>query len=167
MLAATLRRIAWLLTATLCAVGCSRTPPSMVDNLAEGMNESTAMSALGISGTQTHVIYQLSLPKGDTRPPYSEKVISIDGAQCAGDQAQITLSFYLDQLMTVTCYPKDAEHMIHSLTAKYRVTEQSGKFSVVMNGVSIQGGVVNGRWAVTYSSKRLLAEQEAWVAKYS
>jgi hypothetical protein len=155
-----------LLTLSLIA-GCARQPPQFIDGLREGMQESQALAALHVKATASHVLAEYSLPAGDKRPPYRERVLSIGEAECAGQKAEVWLSFYLEQLREVTCYPRDVSAMMASLRQRGVVETSKPDFEITRGGATVRGSAVGGRWGVTFSSKRLTREQQNWVKKYS
>lgn len=165
MLATSLKYLTWFVL--LLTAACSRAPAPLVDDLIEGMKESEVVAALGAQKTKFHVVYQTSLPKGDPRPPYSEKTISAGSVSCAGQLSEVSITFYLDQLSEITCYPSNVDALIDSLVRAGVIESKEREFDVVRGGVAVHGSQVDGRWGVTFSSKRLTAEQRSWIAKYS
>jgi hypothetical protein len=156
-----------MLLALVLLTACAKTPVGLVDYLTEGMREADAIAALGNRNAQFHVVYETSLPRGDPRPPYTEKTIAAAGVSCVWQPSDISMSFYLAQLSEVTCYPHDAGAMVDALARAGVITNRERKFSVTRGGVAIRGSEVGGRWSVTFSSLRLTEDQRRWVAKYS
>jgi hypothetical protein len=160
-----LRCSAMLGLALLCA--CARAPQPLVDNLIEGMDEQEVMKALGASKSAFHVVADVSLPKGDRRPPYSVKVVNADRVLCVGQLSDMSLSFYLKELHTVSCYPKDVDAMVDALIKAALISTRSREFSVVRGGVSIDSHEIDGRWCVSFVSERLSAKERRWNLRYS
>ena len=167
MLATTLSRLAAAIFIVVLVGACSRSPAPLVNGLIEGMDESTVIAKLGVPKTAVRVVYETTLPKGDSRPPYSEKTISVIGGSCDGQPAEMSISFYLGQLQEITCYPQDVDAMLQDLAKAGIIEGGKRAFKVIHGDVSVRGGESDGRWGVTFSSERLTDQQQSWIAKYS
>jgi hypothetical protein len=155
-----------LLIAALCA--CAQRPSPFIDGLSEGMSEVEALRQLRVEPNRYKVQYEMHLDAKDKRPPYSEKAISIAHARCAGQDAEIWLSFYLGQLREVTCYPTSANSLILELVKRGIIEKVDRNFERTMGKTSIHGGnAFDGRWKVSFSSKRLTRKQRDWIDRYS
>ena len=158
--------IAALLGLTLLSA-CGRAPQRLVDNLIEGMTESEAMQAMGAAKPAFHVVAEMSLPKGDPRPPHSVKVVNADHVMCVGQLSDMSLSFYLKELHTVSCYPKNVDAMIDALIKADVISTRGRDFSVVRAGIAIDSHEIDGRWCVSFVSERLSAKERRWNLRYS
>jgi len=166
MLATALSRLAAAIFIVVLVGACSRSPAPLVNGLVEGMDESTVIAKLGVPKTAVRVVYETTLPKGDSRPPYSEKTIAVIGS-CEGQPAEMSISFYLGQLQEITCYPQDVDAMLQELAKAGIIEAGKRAFKVTHGDVSVFGGESDGRWGVTFSSERLTDQQQSWIAKYS
>jgi hypothetical protein len=146
---------------------CGRAPQPLVDNLIEGMDEQQVMMAMGVAKSAFRVVAETSLPKGDPRPPHSVRVVNADRVLCVGQLSDMSLSFYLEQLNTVVCYPKDVEAMIDALIKASLISTRGREFSVVRAGIAIDSHEIDGRWCVSFISERLSAKERRWNLRYS
>lgn len=165
MLAATLKQLP--LVAFILLAACSLAPSPLIDDLIEGMHESDAVAVLGLQRAAFQVLHETSVPKGDPRSPYSEKTIAAAAALCAGQPSEILLSFYLDQLREVTCFPNDVRAMSAALKSRGVIDRDERTFSYERGGIVIRGNENGGRWGVTFSSQRITAAQRNWIAENS
>jgi len=162
----TLSRSATLLGLALLSA-CGKSHQPLVDNLIEGMTDKEAIAAMGAAGPAFHVVAEMSLPKGDPRPPHGVKVMNADKVLCMGQVSDISLSFYLKELHTVSCYPKDVNAMIDALIKAEVISTRGRDFSVVRDGIAIDSHEIDGRWCVSFVSERLSAKERAWNLRYS
>ncbi|MDB6159841.1 MAG: hypothetical protein JWO04_3547 [Gammaproteobacteria bacterium] len=167
MLATALSRLVTAAFITGLVGACSRSPAPLVNGLIEGMDESAVIAKLGVPKTAVRIVHETTLPKGDTRPPYSEKTIAVIGGSCEGQPAEMSISFYLGHLREVTCYPQDADAMLQELAKAGIIEGGKRAFKVTRGEVSVRGGESDGRWGVTFSSEHLTDQQQSWIAKYS
>jgi len=158
--------VAAAVAALLNLSGCGSRQP-LVDNLLEGMKEQEVMQAMHSSPGKFRVVAETGLVKNDPRPPYSVKVIRAEGVLCAGQLSDISLSFYLKQLHVVSCYPKDVDAMIEALLKAGYITTRGREFDVLLDGVAVSSTEIDGRWCVSFSSKRLTDDQRRWNLRYS
>jgi hypothetical protein len=147
--------------------GCMRSPPTLVDNLIEGMTEREAIVATGVAQSAFRVVAETNLREGDPRPPYSLKVLRADRVLCVGQLSEVSLSFYVKKLHIVSCYPKDVDAMIDALIKASVISTRGRDFSVARSGVAISSHEIDGRWCVTFVSERLSAEERRWNMRYS
>jgi hypothetical protein len=167
MLASTLRQCVSTMAVVCLLTACTRYPQRLVGGLIEGMNEQAASAAIGVPIAKAHVDYAMALPRKDPRPAYSEKTVSFGSVSCGGQVSDMTLDFFRGQLEAVTCFPRDVIAMSRSLRNQYKISADKIDFEFVDGGVAIRGGLIRGRWGVTYTSKKLKKEWDAWVLRYS
>jgi hypothetical protein len=148
-------------------VACVRTPQPLVDNLIEGMTEMEAMIAMGAAKSAFRVVSETALPKGDPRPPNSMKIVNADRVPCVGQLSDMSLSFYVGQLHTVVCYPKDIDAMVDALIKATLINTRGREFSVVRAGIAINSHEIDGRWCVSFVSERVSAKERRWNLRYS
>lgn len=131
------------------------------------MHPAEAAAALQVEEASLKVIWETKLAPDDKRPPYSEKTLEGQDLSCLDVAADLKLSFYLDQLTSVTCYPKDAKAMHLALKSSGIKEGDSETFELDRGDVLVRGHREADRWAVSFTSKTLDAEQRAWVKRYS
>ncbi len=163
MLATTLRHLAL----GLLLAACSRVDVLLVDGLRGGLTEGEAISRLKVAPGAVHVVFQTFLPKGDPRPPNSEREIAAS-ANCLGQASEVHLSFINNQLMQVTCYSQNPGAAVQALVKDGRLKKPDKEFDVTEGGTRIQGeNEYDKRWRVTFTSVSLSNKQRDWVSKYS
>lgn len=150
----------------------------LIANLESGVSPEEARAAIAelAPADRWEVVETSDLPPGDHRPRFSILRIRQEGVVHAGVTGTIELEFFNERLMLVKFYPAELKPYLTNMATKLgtsvdapgqetragRVIARFSRRTEMMVAMDFQDRVF-----VSYRDPQLLAEEEAWLRKFS
>jgi hypothetical protein len=112
------------------------------------------------------VIEDSSLPADDRRPPYSIYKLGVDGYTHAGHEGVLELLFFNDRLQHASFHPANPATYLAALGSQ-GLSPVDGQ--TVERGNTVVWSAVDhrGRRYVAWADRRLEAQSQRWISRYS